>query len=88
MLLAIAFLLGFIWVISFLVYNVASVAIHVLVLAAIVSAIVHFIRVRRLGRSRPRASAADAPISDEDPLLTHGKPGAERKRADAQDRVV
>ena len=52
MLLALAVLLGFIWVMTFAVYGVSSVAIHVLVLAAAVSAIVHFIRVRRVGRHR------------------------------------
>lgn len=53
MLLALAVLLGFIWVMTFVVYGVSSVAIHVLVLAAAVSAIVHFIRVRRLGHHQP-----------------------------------
>jgi hypothetical protein len=53
MLLALAVLLGFIWVMTFAVYGVSSVAIHVLVLAAAVSAIVHFIRVRRLSHHRP-----------------------------------
>ena len=61
MLLALAVLLGFIWVISFVVYHVTTAAIHVLVLAAVVSAIVHFIRVRRLGHRHPPLSSADAP---------------------------
>jgi len=52
MLLALAVLLGFIWVMTFAVYGVSSVAVHVLVLAAVVSAIVHFIRVRRVGHHR------------------------------------
>ena len=49
MLLAFAFLLGFIWIITFGVIHVSGPAIHVLVLAAVVCGIVHFIRVRRVG---------------------------------------
>jgi hypothetical protein len=62
MLLALAVLFAFIWVMAFLVYSVTGAAIHVLLLAAAVSAVVHFIRVRRVGRREPPLPAATGPL--------------------------
>ena len=39
-----AVILGLIWILGFGVFHVASAAIHVLVLLAIVSVVVHFVR--------------------------------------------
>jgi hypothetical protein len=50
MLVALAILLIFAWVLGFTVYHVASFAIHILLLAAIVSLALHFVR-RRGGRA-------------------------------------
>ena len=47
MLIALALVLFMAWIFGFMVFNVASTAIHVLVLAAVVSAVVHFIRPKR-----------------------------------------
>ena len=47
MLIALALVLFVAWIFGFMVVHVASAAIHVLVLAAVVSAVVHFIRPRR-----------------------------------------
>jgi hypothetical protein len=44
MLLALAIILGIAWILGFGVFHVASAAIHVLVVLAIVSVIVHFVR--------------------------------------------
>jgi len=44
MLIALALVLFLAWILGFTVFHVASVAIHVLVIAAVVSALVHFIR--------------------------------------------
>ena len=66
MLLAFAFLLGIIWVMSFLVYGVTAVAIHTLALGAAVCGLIHFIHVRRLGNQRPALPAATGPILDKD----------------------
>jgi hypothetical protein len=44
MLIALALVLFMAWIFGFMVFHVASAAIHVLVLAAVVSAVVHFIR--------------------------------------------
>lgn len=48
MLLALAILLGLAWILGFGVFHVASVAIHILVVLAIISLVVHFIRGRRV----------------------------------------
>jgi hypothetical protein len=48
MLLALAILLGLAWILGFGVFHVAGAAIHVLVVLAIVSVLVHIIRGRRL----------------------------------------
>ena len=44
MFIALAVILALAWVLGFTVFHVASVAIHLLVLAAIVSVVVHFVR--------------------------------------------
>jgi hypothetical protein len=44
MLIALALVLFLAWILGFTVFHVASAAIHVLVLAAVASAVVHFIR--------------------------------------------
>jgi hypothetical protein len=80
MLLAFGFLLAFIWGMLFFAYQVTG-AVHVLILAAAVSAIVHFIRVRRLGRSRRPLPVATGPLLDSD------QPLADQKRGDVQRRV-
>lgn len=46
---ALAIILVIAWILGFTVYHVASFAIHVLLLAAIVSLVLHFAR----GRGRP-----------------------------------
>jgi hypothetical protein len=48
MLLALAILLGLAWILGFGVFHVASAAIHVLVVLAIISLVVHLIRGRRV----------------------------------------
>jgi hypothetical protein len=48
MLLALAILLGLAWILGFGVFHVASAAIHVLVVLAIVAVIVHIIQGRRV----------------------------------------
>jgi hypothetical protein len=48
MLIALALVLFLAWIFGFAVFHVASVAIHVLVIAAVVSAVVHFIRPKRI----------------------------------------
>ena len=45
--LALAILLGLAWILGFGVFHVASAAIHVLVVLAIISVLVHLIRGRR-----------------------------------------
>jgi hypothetical protein len=47
MLLAIALIIGLAWVLGFTVFHVASGAIHVLLVIALVVAIVHFVQGRR-----------------------------------------
>jgi hypothetical protein len=47
MLLALAILIGIAWLLGFTVFHVASGAIHVLIVVAIVVAIVHFVQGRR-----------------------------------------
>lgn len=47
MLLALAILLGLAWILGFGVFHVASAAIHVLIVLAIVSVVVHLIQGRR-----------------------------------------
>jgi hypothetical protein len=44
MLIVLAIILGLAWVFGFVVYHVASFAIHLLILAAIISVVLHFIR--------------------------------------------
>jgi hypothetical protein len=48
MLLALAILLGLAWILGFGVFHVASAAIHVLVVLAIIAVIVHFVQGRRV----------------------------------------
>ena len=48
MLLALAILLGLAWILGFGVFHVAGAAIHVLVVLAIISVLVHLIRGRRV----------------------------------------
>jgi hypothetical protein len=48
MLIVLALVLFVAWILGFTVFHVASAAIHVLVLAAVVSAVVHFIRPKRM----------------------------------------
>jgi hypothetical protein len=47
MLLALALILGLAWILGFGVFHVASAAIHVLVVLAIVSLVLHLVRGRR-----------------------------------------
>ena len=47
MFLAIAIILFVLWLGGFLVFHVASAAIHILLLIAIIAVIVHFVRGRR-----------------------------------------
>jgi hypothetical protein len=44
MLLLLAIILGIAWIFGFAVYHVASGAIHILLLLAIIAVIVHFVR--------------------------------------------
>ena len=44
MFIALAVILALAWILGFAIFHIASVAIHVLVLAAIVSVVVHFLR--------------------------------------------
>jgi Family of unknown function (DUF5670) len=44
MLIILAAILGFAWLMGFTVFHVASSAIHILVVLAIVSLVVHFVR--------------------------------------------
>lgn len=46
MLIALAILLIVAWVLGFTVYHVASFALHILLLAAVVSLVLHFVRGR------------------------------------------
>jgi hypothetical protein len=48
MLLALAILLGLAWILGFGVFHVASAAIHVLVVLAIIAVVVHIIQGRRV----------------------------------------
>ena len=48
MLLALAAILAMGWILAFLMAHVTTPSIHVLALAAVVSALVHFVRARRL----------------------------------------
>jgi hypothetical protein len=52
MLVALAAMLAFLWVVAFFAYHVTFVAVHTLVFGAAAALLVHFIRVRRV---RPRA---------------------------------
>jgi len=47
MLIVLAIILGLAWILGFTVYHAASMAIHILLVAAIVSAVAHFIRGNR-----------------------------------------
>jgi len=47
MFIALAVILALAWILGFAIFHVASVAIHVLVLAAIVSVVVHFLGAER-----------------------------------------
>jgi hypothetical protein len=44
MLLVLAVILGLVWIFGFAVYHVASAAIHLLLLLAVVSAVLYFVR--------------------------------------------
>lgn len=44
MLIALAILLGLAWVFGFTVFHVASTAIHILLILAVVSLVAHFVR--------------------------------------------
>ena len=44
MLIALAIVLGIAWVLGYTVFHVASAAIHVLIVLAVVSLIMHFVR--------------------------------------------
>jgi hypothetical protein len=46
MLIALAVILVLAWILGFTVYHVASFALHILLLAAVVSVVLHFIRGR------------------------------------------
>jgi hypothetical protein len=52
MLIALAAVLAFVWVMAFFVYHVTFVAIHTLAFGAAVALLVHFIQVRRVRRIR------------------------------------
>jgi hypothetical protein len=55
MLLALAAVLGIGWILAFLVLHVTTIAIHALAFGAVLSAVVHFIHVRRVHhRPSPR----------------------------------
>ena len=47
MLLILAVLLGIAWLLGFTVFHVASGAIHILIVLAVIAAIVHFVQGRR-----------------------------------------
>jgi lipoprotein signal peptidase len=47
MLMALAVILAIAWLLGFSVFNVASAAIHVLIVLAVVALIVHFVKGRR-----------------------------------------
>ncbi len=47
MLLLLAVILGIAWLLGFTVFHVASGAIHILIVVAIIAAIVHFVQGRR-----------------------------------------
>ena len=51
MLLALAIILGIAWLMGFTVFHVASAAIHLLIVLAIIAAIVHFVQAGRTSRS-------------------------------------
>jgi hypothetical protein len=52
MLIAMAAFLTMGWILAFFVLHVTTIAIHTLIFGAAVSVLVHFIRVRQLGRPR------------------------------------
>ncbi len=54
MLLALAVLLAIAWLLGFTVFHVASGAIHILIIVAIIAAIVHFVQGRHTGGIAPR----------------------------------
>ena len=43
MLIVLAIILGIAWILGFTVYHVASMAFHILLIAAVVSAVMHFV---------------------------------------------
>jgi hypothetical protein len=49
MLIALAIVLFFAWIFGFVVYHAASFAVHLLLLAAIISFIIHVVRGRSVG---------------------------------------
>jgi Family of unknown function (DUF5670) len=48
MFIALAILLALAWALGFTVFHVSSAAIHLLILLAIVSAVIHFVQRRRI----------------------------------------
>lgn len=50
MLMALAIILAVAWLLGFSVFNVASAALHVLLVLAIVALVVHFVQGRGMGR--------------------------------------
>jgi hypothetical protein len=50
MLIALAVILAVAWLLGFSVFHVASAAIHILIVLAVVALIVHFLQGRRVGR--------------------------------------
>ena len=51
MLMALAVILAVAWLLGFSVFNVASAAIHILIILAVVALIVHFIQGRGISRA-------------------------------------
>lgn len=52
MLVALAIILAVAWLLGFSVFNVASAALHILIVLAIVALVVHFVQGRGVGRGR------------------------------------
>lgn len=50
MLLALAVILAIAWLLGFSVFNVASAALHLLIILAVVALVVHFVQGRGAGR--------------------------------------
>ena len=50
MLMALAIILAIAWLLGFSVFNVASAALHILIVLAVIALIVHFVQGRGVGR--------------------------------------